>query len=88
MIPLLILGLLVAAPMIFSGYTIGIMFRGLDLYPIFSSLLPIMCVMVLLFSIFGIISTFYLSSDMDTLLETLNKNKKANDTSDVTEDMY
>ena len=27
-------------------------------------------------------------SDMDTLLETVNKNKKANDTSDVTEDMY
>lgn len=72
----LILGLLVAAPMIFSGYTIGFMFRGLDLYPIFSSLLPIMCVMVLLFSIFGIISTFYLSSDMDTLLSLPFKSKE------------
>lgn len=72
----LILGLFVAAPMIFSGYTIGIMFRGLDLYPIFSSLLPIMCVMVLLFSIFGIISTFYLSSDMDTLLSLPFKSKE------------
>lgn len=65
---LLILGLFVAAPMVFSGYIIGEMFKGLDLYPIFSSLLPIMSLMVLLFSIFGIISTFYLSSDMDTLL--------------------
>ena len=65
---LLILGLFVAAPMVLTGYSIGIMFKGLDLYPIFSSFLPIMSLMVLLFSIFGIISTFYLSSDMDTLL--------------------
>ena len=65
---LLILGLFVAAPMVFTGYSIGLMFKGFDLYSIFSSLLPIMSLMVLLFSIFGIISTFYLSSDMDTLL--------------------
>ena len=71
-----ILILFVGAPMLFMGIGMGVSFNeiGKTLEGVnvtlegFKSLLPMISMMVLLFSIFGIISTFFLSSDMETLL--------------------
>ena len=68
--------LFVGAPMLLMGIGIGVSFNeiGKTLEGVnvvlegFKSFLPMMSIMVLLFSIFGIISTFFLSSDMETLL--------------------
>ena len=64
-----ILVLFVAAPMILMGVGIGASFKELDLLlEGIKSFIPLMSIMILLFSIFGIISTFFLSSDIETLL--------------------
>ena len=68
--------LFVGAPMLLMGIGMGVSFNeiGKTLEGVnvilegFKSFLPLMSVMILLFSIFGIISTFFLSSDMETLL--------------------
>lgn len=68
--------LFVGAPMLLMGIGIGVSFNeiGKTLEGVnvilegFKSFLPMISIMVLLFSIFGIISTFFLSSDMETLL--------------------
>ena len=66
---LLTLVIFVGAPMVIMGYSFGVVFKELDLLKEgISAFIPLMSVMVLLFSIFGIISTFFLSSDVDTLL--------------------
>ena len=65
-----ILILFVGAPMLFMGIGMGVSFNeiGKTLEGVnvilegFKSFLPLMSVMILLFSIFGIISTFFLSS--------------------------
>ena len=71
-----ILILFVGAPMLFMGIGMGVSFNeiGKTLEGVnvilegFKSFLPMISIMILLFSIFGIISTFFLSSDMETLL--------------------
>ena len=71
-----ILILFVGAPMLFMGIGMGVSFNeiGKTLEGVnvilegFKSFLPMISLMILLFSIFGIISTFFLSSDMETLL--------------------
>ena len=73
---ILFLILFVGAPMLLMGIGMGISFNeiGKTLEGVnvvlegFKSFLPLMSIMILLFSIFGIISTFFLSSDMETLL--------------------
>lgn len=68
--------LFVGAPMLLMGIGMGVSFNeiGKTLEGVnvilegFKTFLPLMSVMILLFSIFGIISTFFLSSDMETLL--------------------
>ena len=68
--------LFVGAPMLIMGISMGVSFDaiGTTLEGVnvtlegFKSLLPMISIMILLFSIFGIISTFFLSSDMETLL--------------------
>lgn len=66
---LLMLLVFVGAPMVITGYSFGVVFKELDLLKEgINAFIPLMSVMVLLFSIFGIISTFFLSSDVDTLL--------------------
>ena len=68
--------LFVGAPMLLMGIGMGVSFNeiGKTLEGVnvvlegFKSFLPLMSIMILLFSIFGIISTFFLSSDMETLL--------------------
>ena len=68
--------LFVGAPMLLMGIGMGFSFNeiGKTLEGVnvvlegFKSFLPLMSIMILLFSIFGIISTFFLSSDMETLL--------------------
>ena len=66
---LLMLLVFVGAPMVVTGYSFGVVFKELDLLKEgINAFIPLMSVMVLLFSIFGIISTFFLSSDVDTLL--------------------
>ena len=60
-----ILFIFVGVPMISTGVILGITFKELNLIGQgITSFLSIMSVMVLLFSIFGIISTFYLSKDI------------------------
>ena len=64
-----VLFIFVGVPMISTGVILGITFKELNLIGQgITSFLSIMSVMVLLFSIFGIISTFYLSKDIETLL--------------------
>ena len=73
---MLFLILFVGAPMLLMGIGMGFSFNeiGKTLEGVnvvlegFKSFLPLMSIMILLFSIFGIISTFFLSSDMETLL--------------------
>ena len=73
---ILFLILFVGAPMLLMGIGMGFSFNeiGKTLEGVnvvlegFKSFLPLMSIMILLFSIFGIISTFFLSSDMETLL--------------------
>ena len=68
--------LFVGAPMLIMGISMGVSFDaiGTTLEGVnvtlegFKSLLPMISIMILLFSIFGIISIFFLSSDMETLL--------------------
>ena len=58
---LLMLLVFVGAPMVITGYSFGVVFKELDLLKEgINAFIPLMSVMVLLFSIFGIISTFFL----------------------------
>lgn len=64
-----ILILFLFVPMVYFGIEVGSMISQFDmLTTILKLLLPITSIMIILFSVFSIISTFFLSKDIETLL--------------------
>ena len=60
---------IVFVPMIFLGAEIGKMFEPFDIFDILMKIfLPVSSIILLVFSIFSIISTFFLSNDIETLI--------------------